>query len=84
MNCLACGKELLTGDHGWYCSNQECRKYDEDIEAYEKYCEYCKKMTPHAMVDKRTDGRGTGGDLRCSVCGSARLSTIQGFDAALM
>jgi len=49
-----------------------------------RYCPYCKKQTPHKVVDERTDGKGTGKDLRCTKCGSARLGTIQGFDAALM
>ena len=49
-----------------------------------KYCSYCKKQTPHKVVDSRTDGRGTGRNLRCTRCGSARIGEIQGFDAALM
>ena len=49
-----------------------------------KYCAYCKKQTPHKVVNPQTDGHGTGRDLRCTVCGSARLGEIQGFDAALM
>ena len=49
-----------------------------------KYCGYCKKQTPHRVVDSRTDGKGTGRKLTCTVCGSARLGEIQGFDAALM
>ncbi len=49
-----------------------------------KYCDYCRKQTPHKVVDSRTDGHGTGEDLRCTKCGSSRLGTIQGFDAALM
>ena len=49
-----------------------------------KYCAYCKKQTPHRVVNPQTDGHGTGRDLRCTVCGSARLGEIQGFDAALM
>lgn len=49
-----------------------------------KYCSYCKKQTPHKVVDTKTDGHGTGRDLRCTKCGSARLGEIQGFDAALM
>jgi len=49
-----------------------------------KYCAYCKKQTPHKVVSDKTDGKGTGRDLRCTVCGSARIGEIQGFDAALM
>jgi len=49
-----------------------------------KYCVYCKKQTPHQVVSEKTDGKGTGRDLRCTVCGSARMGEIQGFDAALM
>ena len=49
-----------------------------------KYCTYCKGRTLHIVVNNKTDGKGTGRDLRCNVCGSARLGEIQGFDAALM
>jgi len=49
-----------------------------------KYCAYCKGRTLHQVVSEKTDGKGTGRDLRCTVCGSARLGEIQGFDAALM
>lgn len=49
-----------------------------------KYCAYCKGRTLHKVVSKKTDGKGTGRDLRCTVCGSARIGEIQGFDAALM
>ena len=49
-----------------------------------KYCPYCRKQTPHRVVDSKTDGKGTGRDLRCTNCGSARLGEIQGFDASLM
>jgi len=49
-----------------------------------KYCAYCKQMTLHEVVDSRTNGHGTGRDLRCTKCGSSRLGEIQGFDAALM
>ena len=49
-----------------------------------KYCPYCRKQTPHKVVDNRTDGKGTGRALRCTKCGSARLGEIQGFDAYLM
>ena len=49
-----------------------------------KYCSYCRKQTPHKVVDWGSDGKGTGRDLRCTKCGSARLGEIQGFDAALM
>ena len=31
-----------------------------------KYCPYCRKQTPHRVVDSRTDGKGTGRDLRCT------------------
>lgn len=49
-----------------------------------KYCAYCRKQTPHMVVDSKTDGKGTGRQLRCTRCGSARIGEIQGFDAALM
>jgi len=49
-----------------------------------KYCPFCKKQTPHKVVDTKTDGKGTGRSLKCTKCGSARLGEIQGFDAALM
>ncbi len=49
-----------------------------------KYCAYCKGRTLHQVVSEKTDGKGTGRDLTCTVCGSARLGEIQGFDAALM
>lgn len=53
-----------------------------DIE--DKYCAYCKTITPHQIVGSQTDGHGTGRDLRCTVCVSSRMGEIQGFDAALM
>jgi len=46
-----------------------------------KYCAYCRKQTPHIVTDSRTDGKGTGRELRCTKCGSTRLGEIQGFDA---
>ena len=49
-----------------------------------KYCAYCKGRTLHQAVSEKTDGKGTGRDLRCTVCGSARMGGIQGFDTALM
>ena len=49
-----------------------------------KYCAYCKKQTPHKVVDSRVNKEGTGRDLRCAICGSSRMGEIQGFDAALM
>lgn len=49
-----------------------------------KYCAYCRQQTPHVVVDSKTDGKGTGRELRCTKCGSDRLGEIQGFDAALM
>jgi transcription elongation factor Elf1 len=49
-----------------------------------KYCAYCKAQTPHQVVDATTNKEGTGGSLVCKKCGSSRLGTIQGFDAALM
>ena len=49
-----------------------------------KYCAYCRKQTPHKVVNTQTDGKGIGRDLRCTRCGSARMGEIQGFDAALM
>ena len=56
----------------------------EDVKTRLAYCSYCRKQTKHRIVDSRTDGKGTGGDLRCLTCGSARLATIQGFNAELM
>ena len=47
------------------------------------YCAYCKKQTPHTVKSK-PNKEGTGGDLTCDKCGSARLHKIQGFDASLM
>jgi len=55
-----------------------------EAETQLKYCAYCKQMTLHEVVDSRTNGHGTGRDLRCTKCGSSRLGEIQGFDAALM
>ncbi len=49
-----------------------------------KYCPYCRKQTPHKIVNPETDGKGTGRDLICTRCGSARLGEIQSFDASLM
>lgn len=49
-----------------------------------KYCAYCRKQTPHIVVNPKTDGTGTGRELHCTKCGSSRLGEIQGFDAALM
>lgn len=49
-----------------------------------KYCAYCKKQTPHKVLDSRTNAEGTGRKLICTKCGSARMGEIQGFDAALM
>ncbi len=56
----------------------------EKTEIKQAYCNYCKRETPHRIVDRRYSKDGTGGALRCSVCGSARLDTIQGFNASLM
>ncbi len=53
-------------------------------ETKQAYCNYCKRETPHRIIDARKSKDGTGGDLRCTVCGSARLDTIQGFNANLM
>ena len=47
------------------------------------YCSYCKRQTVHE-IHSLPNKEGTGGKLVCSVCGSARLDTIQGFDASLM
>ncbi len=54
------------------------------VETKKAYCNYCKRETLHKVVDRRKSRDGTGGDLRCTVCGSARLDTIQGFNANLM
>jgi len=54
-----------------------------------KYCAYCRRQTLHE-INACPDGgpqynkEGTGGNLSCTECGSSRLDTIQGFDAALM
>lgn len=48
------------------------------------YCAYCKARTPHQVKDATVNREGTGGSLVCKKCGSARLGTIQGFDASLM
>ena len=48
------------------------------------YCSYCKEQTEHEVKNPTYNKEGTGGDLRCTECGSARLDKIQGFDAALM
>ena len=50
----------------------------------QKYCNYCKKITPHRVIDNTVNKEGTGRKLICTRCGSARLGEIQGFDAALM
>lgn len=47
------------------------------------YCAYCKKVTPH-KIWSLPNKEGTGGKLTCAQCGSARMDTIQGFNAALM
>ncbi len=47
------------------------------------YCAYCKMRTPH-KIHSLPNKEGTGGNLVCLKCGSARLDKIQGFDAALM
>jgi hypothetical protein len=47
------------------------------------FCNYCKDFTEHEIVND-TYANGSGGDLRCLKCGSARLDTIQGFNANLM
>jgi len=57
------------------------RSFDDFTPAY---CEYCKQRTMHEIVDRAKNREGTGGKLRCLECGSVRLWTIQGFDAALM
>ena len=47
------------------------------------YCAYCKRQTDHKVLSL-PNREGTGGKLVCTKCGSARMDTIQGFDAALM
>ncbi|MFW6125520.1 MAG: hypothetical protein ACOC58_00280 [Chloroflexota bacterium] len=47
------------------------------------YCAYCKRQTDH-KVQSLPNREGTGGKLVCTRCGSTRMATIQGFDAALM
>ena len=49
-----------------------------------KYCNFCKKETEHSIIRKEKNKDGTGGELKCSICGSVRLDKIQGFDASLM
>ena len=56
----------------------------EETETEMKYCPFCKKQTPHKVIDPRVSKEGTGRQLRCIGCGSSRLGEIQGFDAALM
>jgi transcription elongation factor Elf1 len=56
----------------------------DETETEMKYCPFCKKQTPHKVVDPCVNKEGTGRDLRCTKCGSSRLGEIQGFDAALM
>ena len=56
----------------------------EETETEMKYCSFCKKQTPHQVVDPRVNKEGTGRQLKCTKCGSSRLGEIQGFDAALM
>ena len=53
------------------------------MEMKQSYCAYCKRVTPH-KVWSHPNKEGTGGKLTCAQCGSARMDTIQGFDAALM
>jgi len=48
------------------------------------YCGCCKKETPHEVLSSVKNKDGTGGDLKCTKCGSRRLGTIQGFNAELM
>lgn len=60
-------------------SNQKSAGYPTK----DAYCEYCKEIKPHRIVNN-TYVNGTGGHLICTECGSSRLDTIQGFDAALM
>jgi hypothetical protein len=47
------------------------------------YCRYCKKQTQHE-IRSLPNKEGTGGNLVCTRCGSQRMDSIQGFDAALM
>ena len=47
------------------------------------YCAYCKKQADHKVLSL-PNREGTGGKLVCIKCGSARIDTIQGFNAALM
>lgn len=46
------------------------------------YCSYCKRQTYHQEVYDPPYRLGQ--ELICYECGSARMKTIQGFDAALM
>jgi hypothetical protein len=48
-----------------------------------EFCNYCKKYRPHE-VKSLPNKQGTGGDLRCTCCGSSRLDKIQGVNANLM
>jgi hypothetical protein len=50
----------------------------------EDYCSCCKKNTIHEIENMDKNEEGTGGKLICSKCGSCRMDTIQGFNAALM
>ena len=47
------------------------------------YCSDCKRQTDHKVLSQ-PNREGTGGKLVCIKCESARMDTIQGFDAALM
>ena len=47
------------------------------------YCNCCKKYTQHEIWG-HPNKDGTGGQLTCTVCGSERMDTIQGFNSSLM
>ena len=54
------------------------------METKEDYCMCCKKNTIHEIRSMDKNLEGTGGVLICTICGSQRMDTIQGFNAALM
>jgi len=58
-------------------------KQEKPLAIKKSFCNYCKKYTDHKVWSLPNE-EGTGGNMTCTVCGSARMDTIQGFDANLM
>lgn len=81
--CLGC-KKIWEESREIPIEQSQCPNCGRKVMLDQKYCDYCKKRTPHQVIDPTVNKEGTGGDLKCTVCGSARLGTIQGFDASLM